>query len=69
MLQRDATFRTYAGRASSLPAPARPARGRVTDAVLFVDAIPHGWDPDFAARDTDIEVPATSAVASEVEFR
>lgn len=36
----DAAFRPYAGRASSLPAPVRPARGLVTDAVLFVDAIP-----------------------------
>ena len=47
----DAAFRPYAGRASSLPAPAQPPRGRVTDAVLFVDAIP-GRSPERPAAVT-----------------
>ena len=34
----DATFKPYAGRASSLPAPERPARGLVTDTVIYVDS-------------------------------
>ena len=34
----DLHFKPYAGRASSLPAPERPARGLVTDAVIFVDS-------------------------------
>jgi hypothetical protein len=38
----DATFRPYAGRASSLPAPARPARGQLGDAVVYVESLPAG---------------------------
>ena len=38
----DATFRPYAGRASSLPSPVRPPRGLVTDAVLYVEELPLG---------------------------
>ena len=34
----DATFKPYAGRASSLPAPDRPPRGLVTDTVIYVDS-------------------------------
>src|SRR5262249_47786756 len=34
----DATFKPYAGRASSLPVPDRPARGLVTDAVLYLES-------------------------------
>src|SRR5689334_19244814 len=34
----DATFRPYAGRASSLPCPEHPPRGLVTDTVIFVDS-------------------------------
>jgi len=45
----DATFRPYAGRASSLPAPARPARGLVSDAVVYVEAL-SGGTPEIAAR-------------------
>lgn len=41
----DATFRPYAGRASNLPAPMRAPRGRVTDAVLYVQALPEGATP------------------------
>jgi plastocyanin len=37
-----ATFRPYAGRASSLPAPVRPPRGQVTDAVIYVEELPAG---------------------------
>ncbi len=32
-------FQPYAGQASSLPGHARPARGRVTDAVISIDAL------------------------------
>lgn len=45
----DATFRPYAGRASSLPAPARPVRGLPGDAVVYVDALPGGARPHAAA--------------------
>lgn len=38
----DVSFRPYAGRASSLPSPARPARGRITDAIVYVEAAPAG---------------------------
>jgi plastocyanin len=34
----DATFRPYAGRASSLPSPDHPPRGLVTDTVIYVDS-------------------------------
>jgi len=34
----DVHFKPYAGRASSLPAPERPARGLVTDAVIYVES-------------------------------
>jgi len=34
----DATFKPYAGRASSLPVPERPPRGLVTDTVIYVDS-------------------------------
>ena len=34
----DVHFRPYAGRASSLPAPERPPRGLVTDAVIYVES-------------------------------
>lgn len=33
-------FHPYAGRASSLPSPARTLRGRVTDTVLWLKAVP-----------------------------
>ncbi len=35
-------FRPYAGRASSLPAPAETPRGRVTDAVLYLERLSAG---------------------------
>lgn len=38
-------FQPYAGKASSLPGPALPARGRVSDAVLSIEALP----PDVSA--------------------
>jgi plastocyanin len=41
----DATFRPYAGRASSLAEPARSPRGLVTDAVIYVEALPAGATP------------------------
>ncbi len=41
-LPAEASYRPYAGRASSLPDPVRPPRGLVTDAVLYVDALPAG---------------------------
>jgi plastocyanin len=34
----DATFRPYAGRASSMPCPEHPPRGLVTDTVIYVDS-------------------------------
>ena len=34
----DATFRPYAGRASSLPCPEHSPRGLVTDTVIYVDS-------------------------------
>ncbi len=37
-----ASFRPYAGRASSLPTPTRPAHGLVTDAVLYLETAPVG---------------------------
>jgi plastocyanin len=58
----DARFRPYAGRASSLPAPARPARGLVSDAVIYVESLPagatpsaHGPTPQLAQRDQSFE--------------
>ena len=40
-LSRDThAFQPYAGKASSLPGHARPARGRVNDAVVAIDALP-----------------------------
>lgn len=36
------TYRPYAGRASSLPAPVHAPRGLVTDAVVYVDELPEG---------------------------
>ena len=41
----DAPFKPYAGRASSLPAPERPQRGLVTDAVVYVDSLEGGPSP------------------------
>jgi plastocyanin len=38
----DVTFRPYAGRATSLPAPAKPARGKVTDTIIYVETAPAG---------------------------
>ena len=38
----DVSFRPYAGRATSLPAPARPLRGRVTDTIVYVEKAPAG---------------------------
>ena len=38
----DVSFRPYAGRASSLPAPTRAVRGRMTDAIVYVESAPAG---------------------------
>jgi len=35
----EASFKPYAGRASSLPSPERAPRGLVTDAVIYVDSL------------------------------
>jgi plastocyanin len=66
----DATFRPYAGRASSLPAPARAARGLVTDAVIYVEDLPagatpptHGPTPQLAQRNQAFE-PRVVVVAA-----
>lgn len=71
----DATFRLYAGRASSLPSPVRPPRGLVTDAVLYVEQLPSGANashptdkPQLAQRGQAFEprvvvVPAGGEVA------
>jgi plastocyanin len=72
----DATFRPYAGRASSLPAPTRPARGLPGDAVVYVEALPAGAPqpaaqprPQLAQRGQSFE-PRVVVVAAgdEVEF-
>lgn len=42
MAAHDVQFRPYAGRASSLPAPARPPRGRVTDTIFYFETLPAG---------------------------
>jgi plastocyanin len=54
----DARFRPYAGRASSMPMPARRPRGLVTDAVIYIESLPagatpppHGPKPQLAQRD------------------
>ena len=66
----DARFRPYAGRASSLPAPARAPRGLLTDAVIFVDSLPagatppsHGLTPQLAQREQSFD-PRVVVVAS-----
>jgi plastocyanin len=58
----DVRFRPYAGRASSLAAPARTPRGLLADAVLYVQALPagatppsHGATPQLAQRDQAFE--------------
>lgn len=38
----EVSFRPYAGRASSLPAPRRSARGQLTDAIVYVERAPAG---------------------------
>lgn len=71
----DATFRPYAGRASSLPAPARPRRGLPGDAVVYLAALPAGAQPhatatpQLAQRGPSFE-PRVVVVAAggEVEF-
>jgi len=45
------TFQPYAGRASSLPAPARTQRGRVTDTIISIESLP-------AADDAALPKPA-----------
>lgn len=66
----DARFRPYAGRASSLPAPARAPRGLLTDAVIYVDSLPagasppaHGPAPQLAQREQSFD-PRVVVVAS-----
>ena len=66
----DTRFRPYAGRASSLPAPARSPRGLVTDAVIYVQALPagatppsRGPTPQLAQRDQSFE-PRVVVVAT-----
>lgn len=54
----EVSFRPYAGRASSLPAPARVARGQV---VAW-------WHPDHTGGGADVEVPAAGAVSLDVEL-
>lgn len=49
MPQRDTRFHPYAGRASSLPAPVQLPRGRVTDAVLYLESAPAGGPTPAAA--------------------
>lgn len=72
----DVTFRPYAGRASSLPAPTRPARGLPSDAVVYVEALPAGASepavpprPQLAQRGQSFE-PRVVVVSAgdEVEF-
>lgn len=75
MPQRDTRFHPYAGRASSLPAPVLPARGRVTDAVIYVESLPApvpaepGPRPQLAQRGQSFD-PRVVVVAAggEVEF-
>ena len=56
----DVTFHPYAGRASSLPAPARPPRGLVTDAVVYLESLPAG-----ASSDTLTKAPPRLAQRSQ----
>jgi len=72
----ETRFRPYAGRASSLPSPARTPRGLVTDAVLYLEALPagatppaHASTPRLAQRDQAFE-PRVVVVAAggKVEF-
>jgi plastocyanin len=45
----SASFQPYAGRASSLSAPARAVRGRMTDAVISIESLPAAVDAGLAA--------------------
>lgn len=38
----EVSFRPYAGRATSLPAPKKTARGKVTDTIVYVERAPAG---------------------------
>lgn len=38
----EVNFRPYAGRATSLPAPSRTARGKLTDTIVYVERAPAG---------------------------
>lgn len=69
----DARFRPYAGRASSLPAPARSPRGLVTDAVVYLDSLPAGATlrhdaqrPKLAQREQAFDPRVVVVVAGEV---
>ena len=72
----DIRFRPYAGRASSLPSPARAPRGLVTDAVVYVESLPagttiepHGPKPQLAQRDQSFDPRVVVVPAGgEVEF-
>jgi len=44
----NVSFQPYAGRASSLAAPARTQRGRVTDAVISIESLPAQVDAGLA---------------------
>jgi plastocyanin len=46
--QPSVSFQPYAGRASSLAAPAHPMRGRVTDAVISIESLPAALDAALA---------------------
>ena len=66
----ETRFRPYAGRASSLPSPARNPRGLVTDAVLYVESLPvgatitpHGPTPQLAQRNQSFD-PRVVVVAA-----
>ncbi len=48
----EVSFRPYAGRATSLPAPAKTTRGKVTDTVVYVEHAPDGAHLAAAATGT-----------------
>jgi len=72
------SFQPYAGKASSLPGHAQPARGRVTDAVLSIETLPagiasalpeHKGPAQLAQRDQSFVPRVLSvAVGAEVDF-
>jgi hypothetical protein len=74
------TFRPHAGRAASLPLPARPPRGLVTDVIVYVEQVPAGVTlpvraarPQLAQREQAFDrrvvvVPAQGSVTLDLDL-